>query len=182
MSEEEPAVPVPRKTSLVSILIWLGVAAMVAAVAAVLLYVFVLKAMFAEGDDGAQPVASDTGNKLNPETVTVDFDESVASVKMPEDSQLPASLLSFAVSLECSNQMTADLVQKHMARFTDMINKQHEFRNRAELDDPRVKAAIQETILMEANTILKQLQPGPIDPNIQITDVFHRRFLVSDQL
>jgi len=27
---------------------------------------------------------------------------------------------------------------------------------------------------------LKQLQPGPPDPNIRVTAVFHKRFLVSD--
>lgn len=181
MSDEQPPVPVPRKSSFLSILIWVGVVGLVAAIAAVLLYAFVLKPMLSETNE-AQRAAEEPGDKLNPNTITVDFEESVASVKMPEDSQLPAALLSFAVSLECNNQLTADLVQRHKARFTDMISMQHEFRTRAELDDPRVKVAIQKTILMEANTILKQLQPGPIDPSIQITDVFHRRFLVTDQL
>ena len=181
MSEDQqPAVPAPKKSSFVSTLIWLGVAVMVAAIAAVVLYLFVLKPMLAQEPE--QPVEVDAGNKLNPDAVTVDFEESVASVKMPEDSQLPAALISFQVSLECNNQATAALVQKNMARFTDMINEQHEFKTRAELDDPRVKAAIQRTILIEGNTILKQLQPGPIDPGIKITDVFHKRFLVSDQL
>lgn len=181
MSDEQPPVPVPRKSSFLSILIWVGVVGLVAAIAAVLLYTFVLKPMLSEVNE-PQLAAEELGDKLNPDTITVDFEESVASVKMPEDSQLPAALLSFAVSLECNNQLTADLVQRHKARFIDMISRQHEFRTRAELDDPRVKAAIQKTILMEANTILKQLQPGPIDPSIQITDVFHRRFLVTDQL
>lgn len=181
MSDEQPVVPAPRKSSFVSMLIWLGVAGLVAAIAAVLLYVFVLKSLLS-GGEGEELATAQTGDKLNPDAVTVDFEESVASVKMPEDSQLPSALLSFAVSLECNNQLTADLVQKHKARFTDMINRQHEFRTRAELDDPRVKAGIQKTILMEANTILKQLQPGPIDPSIRVTDVFHRRFLVTDQL
>ncbi|HNV21276.1 MAG TPA: hypothetical protein PLB67_04415 [Candidatus Hydrogenedentes bacterium] len=175
--EPQPAVPVPRKSSLVGLLIWLGVACMVAVLGALLLYFVMFRPRLAED---AAPVDAGSGDKLNPNTVTVDFDESVASVKMPQDSQLPASLLSFQVSLECNDQITAALVQKHIARFTDMINKQHEFRTRAELDDPRVKTDIQKTILLEANTILKQLQPGPPDPNIRVTAVFHKRFLVSD--
>lgn len=175
--EPQPAVPVPKKSSLAGLLIWLGVAFMVAVLGALVLYFVMFRPRLAE--EGG-PVDAGSGDKLNPNTVTVDFDESVASVKMPQDSQLPASLLSFQVSLECNDQITAALVQKHIARFTDMINKQHEFRSRAELDDPRVKADIQKTILLEANTILKQLQPGPPDPNIRVTAVFHKRFLVSD--
>ncbi|HOD49577.1 MAG TPA: hypothetical protein PLM14_02495 [Candidatus Hydrogenedentes bacterium] len=182
MSDEQPAAPSPRKSSFVSMLIWLGVAVMVAAIAAVVLYLFVLKPRLSEDGGARSSPAADAGDKLNPNAVTVDFDDAVASVKMPTDSQLPAAMLLFAVSLECNNQMTADLLEKHRARFTDMINKQHEFRTRAELDDPRVKADIQRTILMEANTILKQLQPAAINPQIQVTAVFHRRFLVSDQM
>ncbi len=178
MSDEQPLPTPAKKSSFMSTLIWLGVAMMTAALGAVLLYLFVLRPMLS----GAGPEDIALEDKLNPHAITVDFEESVASVRMPPDSQLPAALLSFAVSLECNNRATAELVQRHIARFTDMINKQHEFRERAELDDPRVKAAIQQTILLEANTILKQLQPGAADPNIRVTDVFHRRFLISDQL
>jgi flagellar basal body-associated protein FliL len=181
MSEEQESVgPVQKKSSFASTLIWVGVAVMVAAVAAMVLYFLVLGPMLAQ--DVEPPPETDPGDKLNPNAVTVDFEQSVASVKMPENSQLPAALLSFQVSLECNNEATAALVQKNIARFTDMINEQHEFKTRAELDDPRIKAAIERTILIEANTVLKQLQPGPIDPSIKVTDVFHKRFLVTDTL
>ncbi len=180
MSDEQP-LPVPaKKSSLMSTLIWLGIAVMTAVLGALLLYLLVLRPMLAEPGTGV--AEGELYDKLNPDAITVDFEESVASVRMPPDSPLPAALLSFAVSLECNNRATAELVQRHQARFTDMINRQHEFRERAELDDPSVKVAIQQTILLEANTILKQLQPGAPDPSIRVTDVFHRRFLISDQL
>lgn len=176
--DQQPAVPAPRKSSFLSTLIWLGVAVMVAAVAALVLYFVLLRPRLS--NDNSQTVV-DPGDKLNPDSVTVDFPESVASVKLPEDSQLSSAYLSYEVSLECNSPVTASLVQKHIARFKAMIHKQHEFKTRAELDDPRVKAAIQKAILLEANTILKQLQPGPVDPSIRVTDVFHTRYLVSDQ-
>ncbi|MGI6458600.1 MAG: hypothetical protein ACOX5J_00625 [Candidatus Hydrogenedentales bacterium] len=175
--ESQPAAPAPKKSSLIGQLVWLSLAFLVAVLGALALYFVVVRPRLTEE---ALPADAVSENKLNPDSVTVDFEESVASVKMPEDIQLPASLLSFQVSLECNDPVTAALIGKHMARFTDMINKQHEFRARAELDDPRVKTEIQKTILLEANTILKQLQPGPPNPNIRVTAVFHKRFLVSD--
>ena len=54
MSEEQqPAVPAPRKSSFMSTLIWVGVAVMVAAIAAVVLYLFLLRPMLAQ--DTAPP-------------------------------------------------------------------------------------------------------------------------------
>lgn len=182
MSEDErsPKPPAEAQSSMMRTLILVASVILVAAIGALLVLKFVLMPMLAE--DNVDPSAPAPQSTISPTAVTVEFPESIVSVKMPPDSNVPASLLSFTVSLECHNPETAALVQAHNARFVDMINRQHEYKTRGELDDPRIKDSIQKAILLEANTILKQVQPPRTRAEIRVDAVFHTRFFVHDQL
>jgi flagellar basal body-associated protein FliL len=186
MAEEQEAPPEEEKkkggSGMMRTLMLVLAVVMVAAIGGLLVYKFVILPKFSEEDKPDQTVELPPANLISPTAVTVSFDQGLATVRMPAGSAVPASLLSYAVTLECNNQPTADLVGKQMSRFTDMINKQHDSKTRAELDDPMIKTSIQKQIMLEANTILKQLQPESIDPEIRITAVFHTAFFVNDQL
>ena len=188
MSEEQEA-PVAaeeegKKSSSMVRTLGLAIGAlMVVAIAALVVFKVVLAPRLA-GEDETKKVEDvpDIGDKIPLNAVTVAFDESIAAVKLPLDSELSSSILSHQVALECYDAATAALVEKYKDRFTDLINEKHEFRTRAELDDPRIKESIEKEILLEANTLLKRLQPGEIDPNIRITAVLHLRFFPHDQI
>ncbi len=161
------------------IILILGVV-LVAAIAGLATYLFVLSPML---DEAAEVAASEQVSDEDPiplEPVVVEFPQT--PVNVIREGQAPASMLLFGVTLECENQETAALVTKHQARFRDMINKRHDSRTRSELDDVLlIKKSIQKQIKQKANDMLKQMQEEPAD-NIRITAVFHHTFTVQDQL
>ncbi len=175
MSEEQP-LPSKRgglswKLSLV------GAVVVIPAIAAVLIYALFLGPLFAEDD-----VEDDREDRVSPTAVTVTFEESFTTVIMPEPNY-PASLLMFKVALECANPETAELVRRHEARFNDMLTELHSFRTREELNDPNIKREIQQQAVQRANEILERLPvnaQGGDRP--RVTDVFHERFAIQDQL
>jgi hypothetical protein len=88
----------------------------------------------------------------------------------------------YGVTLECNNQVTADLIMANMARFADMISKLHDSRLRSELDDLKtLKISIQNDIRQKSNAMLRQLQGKP-NEDIMVTNVFHRTMIVDDKI
>ena len=159
-------------------LIRMGIVAFVvlgAAVGGFVTFQFVLAPMLAD-EDGGEEAEPKTTIPLNP--VTIAFDDSFVNV-MRED-EAPASTLVYGVTLECNNQMTADVVEAYLPRFVDMIGKLHDSRTRSELDDVlSLKESIQRQALQKCNAMLKKMQDDP-DPAIRITAVFHHTFAVQD--
>lgn len=156
----------------------MGAAAFLAAIlAGLLVFRLVLAPMLAEPtvaelDEDYEPIP------LNP--IPVRFDTSFVNVVREGD--FPASTLMFGLTLECNNQIAADLVEMHRARFADMLIKLHDSRTRAELDDTlTLKNSIQRQALQKCNDLLVRLQDNP-DPEAKITAVFHHTFTVQDQL
>jgi len=186
MAEEQVAdAPAPKKKKSSFLIVIIG-ASVAGLVIAALLYMFVLKDRLADenddtGSDLLTAIGTNADDPISPDVVTVDFIESVVTVKMPEGSDLPASYLSFQVTFECNNQSTADLVNKHMARFVDLVNKEHEFKTRAEVGNPRMKENMQKAIRLKGNSLLLRLQkPGEIDQAIRINKVLHTKYMVTD--
>ena len=150
---------------------------LVAAIAGLSTYLFLLKPML---DDTNLAIQIDPEDMIPMQPVTVEFPETPVNVM--REGEMCASTLLFGVTLECENPETAELVNLHRARFVDMINKLHDSRTRAELDDTLlIKESIQAQILQRANSILQRVQAKPSE-KIRITDVFHHRFVVSDCL
>ncbi len=114
----------------------------------------------------------------NQNTVIVPFEEAFTTVIMPSENMLASTLL-YKVSIECSNQETADLVTGHMPRFVAMIRKLHSYKTRAELDDPLVEESIRKQILQEGNALLDELQGGE-NPKNRIVAVYHEKFYIQD--
>lgn len=158
------------------ILLVLGVV-LVAAIGGLSTYLFVLKPLL---DDTEVAIQVDPEDVIPFAPVELEFPQTPVNVM--REGQLPASTLLFGVTLECENFETAELVTAHRARFVDMINKLHDSRTRAELDDTLlIKESIQAQILQKANAILARLQAEP-SKSIRITDVFHHTFVVQDAL
>ncbi len=176
MADEQPKSP---RGGFKKKLLALVVALAMPAVAAAGVYYFVVHPILTQEEARAGDEAED---RISESAVTLSMDESFATVNM-SNTDIPASLLLFKVSLECANQETADLVRRHEARFVDMINGLHSFRKRETLNDARIKEEIQQEAIRRANAILERL-PRTANPNVdyRITDVFHQRFAIQDQI
>ncbi len=150
---------------------------LLAAIAGLSTYLFVLSPMLKEPESVEQADAEDS-IPANP--VTVEFPAS--PVNVIREGEMPASTLLFGVTLECNNPETAALVQAHRARFLDIINKLHDSRTRSELDDTLlIKESIQRQALQKCNDLLRRLQEQPSE-EIRITAVLHHTFVVQDPL
>ena len=155
------------------IILVVGVVLM-AAVAGLGTYLFVLKPMLTDTEEVAR---NEGENPIPVAPVMVEFPQT--PVNVIRDGEAPAATLLFGVTLECENAETAILVNAHRARFVDMINKLHDSRTRSELDDVLIiKESIQRQILQKANGILERMPETPTD--FRITSVFHHTFVVQD--
>ena len=177
MSEEQPQ---PRKAGgFIWKLALTASVVVVPAVAAILIYVLFLGPMFAE-EHASAPESADDG-RVSPNAVTVTFEESFTTAIMA-DPNYPASLLMFKVALECANPETANLVERHRPRFNNMLTELHSFRTREELNDPSVKHEIQQEAIRRSNEILERLPVETQEFDLRVTDVFHERFAIQDQI
>lgn len=110
--------------------------------------------------------------------VAVPFDEAYVNLIMP-DSQMLASTLLYKITLDCSNQETADLVGKYKPRFVDLFRKLHSYKTRAEMDDPLVEESIRRQILQDSNALIKEIL-GVEETENRIVAVYHEKFYVQD--
>lgn len=160
-------------------LIVLAVVLLVAAGGGVATYWFVLAPMLSE-DGGEVVEAAEREIPLHP--VYVAFEDRFVNVIM-DDPDVPASTLVYGVTFECNNQLTADLINAHLPRFVDMINKLHSSLTRDELDDTLlITESIQRQALQKANDILRKIQGEAGSPEIRVTAVSHQMFAVEDKL
>lgn len=162
------------------IILVLGVV-LVAAIGGLSTYLFVLKPMLEKA--AAELVASEQESDGDPiPLMPVEIEFPQTAVNVMREGQAPAATLLFGVTLECENAATAELVNRHQARFVDMINKLHDSRTRSELDDVLlIKESIQRQALQKANEILMRLQDTSAD-TVRITSVLHHTFVVQDPL
>ncbi len=150
---------------------------LVAAIGGLATYLFVLAPMLAQDESSVEAKA--TTDELMPSAPAM-ITLPDGFVNVMRDGEMPASILVYGVSLECNNQATADIVNAHLARFIDIINKLHDSRTRSELDDTLLmKESIQRQATQKANDLLRRLQQEP-DDTIRITAVLHHKFAVQD--
>lgn len=173
MSEEEVLEPQPsNKPSLVRrMAVLLGVA-MAAIIVVLLLYRFVIQPRLSSEAREVPEVPSSS--------VPVPFERASTSVVMPPDSNMPASLLQYRVTLLVSNQRTADIIKANESWFTDMLRELHSGHPRDKVDDPMLLKSIQKQALLKSNEILNTIQGGE-NPNNRVLKVFHDEFFVYDQ-
>lgn len=164
----------PGKGWLWKIILYGGVV-LAAAIAALLVFLFVIRPMFSAGEEKDPDFVAEP--KIAATIVTIEFEQTFASILMPDNA--PSSTLLYQVAMECNNQIAADLVTKNMPRFVDMIGELHRNRTRNELDDPLVVAGIKKQAVQEANKILRRLQEE-IDPEVRVNEVFHKQFYIQD--
>jgi flagellar basal body-associated protein FliL len=109
----------------------------------------------------------------------VDFGEDVITLPQP-DKNLPAPMLLYSVSLKCSNEEAAKLVEEDKAYFKEMIADLYRYRKREELDDPLVKESIKKEALKKANERLEKLQTEPME-ELKVLEVALPKFTPVDQ-
>jgi flagellar basal body-associated protein FliL len=178
----EKAAPAPAKSGgLGKILLPVGLV-LVAAIAGLATYLFALAPMLAHEDpahaDAQAHVDGHDDLPHHPETIALPD----GFVNVIRDGDMPAAMLVYGVSIECNNHETRLLVEAHLARFVDIINKLHDSRTRAELDDTLlIKESIQRQASQKVNDLLRRLQEEPRD-DIKITAVLHHKFAVQDPI
>ena len=158
-----------------------AVVVLVALVGGFATYQFVLSPMLAPPDDEeAKTAQEDPGEAIPMNPVTVEFTDIIANSLREGDE--PRSMILASVTLECFNETTAALIEKHRPRFRDMVLKVHQSVTQAELADVLLlQESIQRRIRQRANDILKRAQlPNDPDPEIRVTDVFHGDFAVQE--
>jgi len=174
---DEPAHEADAQAGGLSRVLILMAVVLVAAIAGISTYLFVLSPLLDEAEPVEQAALTDA---IPQNPVMIDFPQT--AVNVIRDGQGPASTLLFGVTLECKNPETAVLVDTHRARFVDIINKLHDSRTRSELDDTLlIKESIQRQALQKCNALLDRLHETD-DQNIRITAVLHHTLVVQDQL
>lgn len=109
----------------------------------------------------------------------VAFEEDMVTVQ-PNDTNRPAPILLYSMSLKCSNEVAAKLVEEDKAYFKEMIADLHRYKTRAELDDPLTKENIKKEALKKANLRLERLQEEPKE-DVRVLEATHTKFTVVDQ-
>lgn len=158
------------------ILLLVGVV-LVAAIGGLATYLFVLAPVLKDPEAHEEAKAHEE-HSMPAHPVAVDLPNVVVNVMREGDG--PSALLSFAVTIECNNAETAEIVNTHKARFVDIINKLHDSRTRKELDDTLlIKESIERQAMQKVNELLSKLQEEP-NEEIKITAVLHQNFVVQD--
>lgn len=175
MAEEKaaPAPDVKAKTSPLFFIIAAAGTVLVAATAAVLVFAFVIKPRMAAATEEKAP----TSPLAN--AVSVPFDEAYVTLIM-ESPDIPSSILQYKVTMDVSNQETADLIARFKPRFIALIREAHSYRRRDEMtSDPMLEKSILRQVQQESNKMLQELQPTPKEQN-RIIDVYHEKFFIQD--
>jgi flagellar basal body-associated protein FliL len=175
-AKKKDAEPASASGGLGNLLLPVGLV-LVAAIGGLAAYLFVLSPMLSKEIGTAEAKASsDDLLPLNPQVINLPD----GFVNVIRDGEMPAAMLVYGVAIECNNAETAAIVQAHLARFIDIINKLHDSRTRSELDDTLLmKESIQRQATQKANDLLRRLQKSPRD-DIKITAVLHHKFAVQD--
>ena len=174
MAEEQASsAGATKRRSATQIVIYVAGAVLIAAIGAMLLYLFLLRPMLAPAEPVAQPAVPTTA-------AWVEFDQANATAVMPPGANVPATLVLYKVSFLCANPETAALVEANKAWFADMLRELHSGHPRESLDDPLLQRSIKRQALARANEIIGTLV-GPDQPLYRVLDVFHREFFFVDQ-
>lgn len=178
--EKPPAEEVQKSgsSSIVRILILVGISVIVPAICAVLVFMFFLRPMLATqvqelGDSSGSGGSSETIPRT---AVVIKFDEAQATVITPRNDS-PAPLFIYQVAMACSDAKVAGVVEGKKEYFTAMINKIHRNKTRAELNDPAVQEALLRQTKEEANQLLRKLSPGIKG---QILEVMYLKYTIVD--
>jgi flagellar basal body-associated protein FliL len=138
----------------------------------------------------APRLAPDEGVEDDPAEVVADIPRMPAElilednyVNVLRDGNNPASTLLFGVTIECNDQATVDFITPFASRFKYIIDSLHDSRTRDELDDMlEFKRSVREQALQKLNALLIQIQGDDVNERYRITNVFHRKCFVTDQI
>lgn len=175
--EQQKAVAKPP-SRIVGKLITVAIIVLIAVIAGLATYLFVLKPML---EEEAAPVAE--GEELVEDVipagaVAVDLPEKMAAAK-PDTQDSPSSVLQYVVSVICANEETKLLVEANRQWFEAKFDELHRGRTKSELNDPQVERSIARQMVEEANSLLRRLQEKP-NPEIRVINVLHLKYAVFD--
>ena len=134
-------------------------------------YKFVISPLISEKDDGPEV---DPGVRIPDNAVPFDFIDLQASLQTTasDDSEL---LLMYNVTLMCDSPETFELVQARKSYFDAKIDELHRGRTKADIGDKIVIENIEMQIMIEANKILKRINP---EGDNMILEVMHWKLTV----
>jgi hypothetical protein len=168
MAEEQAA---PRGGSILRMLIFAGIIILIAAIAALLVFRFVLQPMLNPPEEIEVPA-----DQLPATMVTVNFSQDQVSV-IPDDPDMPTPILIYEVAMACNIPEALTIIDANKAWFSSMLSDLHQYKTKEELNDPLVKESIQRQAQQKANDLLKRLAPAL---DVRVIKVMHTRYFVYD--
>lgn len=153
MADEQNQEQAPKKkSSLLGTLIPLVVIVLCAAIAAVGLFMFVIKPRL--GDETKDPV--ETVETIPPEVTPLELESMQAAVQS-SDPDMPGLVLVYQVVVYCADPLTSQFIQDKMAFFRPIVDRLHRNRTKSEVTDADIQDEILRQITMKFNDKLKEL-------------------------
>ena len=153
-----------------------GIVVIAAIVAALSVYLFVLKPRLNADENPVEEKKKET----LPETMTeVNFDSRMVSMRSLPDSNLPAPTLIYQVTFVVDSPETAAIIEKNKSWFENMLLQLHSGISREQANDPLLQQNIEQQALIKANEILKTL-PGVDPEKNKVLKVNHIQFMPHD--
>lgn len=118
------------------------------------------------------------GESKGPTSLTIDFEEALATLIMPSP-DMPASVLSYQVSVTCSNQTARTLIEANKSRFVAKFRELHSYKKREEVDNPQLEQDIVKAIVQESNALLQEIMGKPSEKT-RVVSAYHTKFFVQD--
>jgi len=178
MAEEQEAAA-PKRSSLAGYLIMGTLVLVVPLVLAVLVFQFVLTPILspeAEDAHAAEDHHAVPDDAYPEGAMPVEFPDTQAAV-LSDDPELAAPVLLYKVAMVAMDEHTQHVVTEKQVFFVAMLDKLHRNRTRSELNDPQVQESILRQAKLEANNLLKKLDPTAHDG---VLDVMYVKFGLID--
>ncbi len=167
-----------QPSKIVGKLITVAIIVLIAVIAGLATYLFVLKPMLEEEATPTGEGEEIIDDVIPAGAVAVDFPEKMAAAK-PDTQDSPSSVLQYVVSVICANEETRLLVDANRQWFEAKFDELHRGRTKSELNDPQVERSISRQMVEEANSILRRLQAKP-NPEVRVINVLHLKYAVFD--
>jgi hypothetical protein len=163
-----------ESSPLIKNVIMLGLAVVVPALIAVVLFKWVIQPKFGTPEDVDMPPA--VTDPFPEGMVDIEFTNLQITVRT-EDPEMVAPMLIAEVALWCRDGATQIAVDGKKNLFQSMILKLHQGRTRSELNDPLIQNSILEQIKQQANILLRRLDA---EMEYEVLSAAHLKYTIVD--
>jgi len=151
--------------------LWLVIAiiAMLSAVIALTLFLFVIRPMVSDGGESQ--------TQTGPGTNLVELKD-LQVTGLPDDPDGTSPILILSITLACKNPETVQVIEANRPHFEGMLVDLYSSRTHRQLSDPLEKDLVREEALRQANALLKECAPAM---DLAVTKVLHRKYTLVEQ-